>query len=129
MKKAKVTKVTKLDKKDSYGNTTFIVEFANSDKGYYTSKNEDQKKFVVSQEAEYIIEEKVGKTGMSYFKITTPQSDKPFMGGGKKQVDPHVQMIGFAMAYTKDLIVAGKVPIDGLEKQFDVMYKIMASKI
>src|SRR5688500_1509807 len=131
-KKAKVTKITKMEKKDSYGNTSFIIELDNGDKGFYTSKNEDQKKFVANQEAEYMIEEKTGSKGKKYFKITTPQSDAPFNkggGGGRPQVDPRVQMISFAMSYCKDLIIAGKIGLQDMEKEFGRIYTVMISKI
>lgn len=129
MKKAKVTKITKIDKKDTYGNTSFIIEFDNGDKGYYTSKNEEQTKFMVGNVADYLIEEKQGKNG-TYYKVTIPQSDKPaWSGGGRPQQDPKVQMISFAMAYTKDLIVGGKVSMNDLEKEFNRVYNIMISKL
>ena len=120
-----------MDKKDSYGNTSFIIEFENSDKGFYTSKSEDQKKFIIGQETEYNIEEKTGKNNTKYFKVTPPQSE--FSGGGfkggKPVVDPRIQMISFAMAYTKDLVVAGKINIEQIEKQFNSIYNVMISKI
>lgn len=130
MKKGKVTKITRMEKKDNYGNTSFIIELDNGDKGFYTSKNEDQKKFVVGQESEYLIEQKQGTKGV-YYKISIPQAEgggKPF-GGGKVQVDPKVQMISFAMSYTKDLIVGGKVQINDLEKEFMRIYNTMTSKL
>lgn len=128
-KKAKVTKITKMEKKDNYGNTSFIIEFENGDKGFYRSKNEDQKKFTVNQEAEYLIEEQTGKEGKKYFKITTPQVDTPFNKGGNQKLDPKAQMISFAMAYTKDLVVAGKVPLEQLKTQFGIIYQTMTEKI
>lgn len=128
MKKAKVTKITKMDKKDDYGNTSFVIELDNTDKGFYVSKNENQTKFVVGQESEYNIEEKQGKKGV-YYKITIPQSDKPSFGGGRPQADPRIQMIGFAMSYTKDLVVAGKVELKNMTIQFDILYNEMISKI
>lgn len=125
MKKSKVTKITKMDKKDNYGNTTFIIEFENGDKGFYTSQKEDQTKFIVTQEAEYNIEEKEGKKG-KYYKITPPQ---PQGGGRKPQAEPRIQMISFAMSYTKDLVVAGKIPLDDIERIFGKIYSTMTSKI
>lgn len=127
-KKAKVTKVTKMDKKDTYGNTSFIIEFDNNDKGFYTSKNEDQTKFVAGNVCDYTIEEKIGQKG-PWFKVSVPQSEKPAFGGGRPQQDPRVQMISFAMAYTKDLIVGGKVQMPDLEKEFNRVYNIMISKL
>lgn len=125
--KAIVTKVTKMDKRDMYNNTSFKIELDNGDSGFYTSKNEDQTKFVVGKEAEYNIEKKIGKEGKEYFKITLPQSDKSF--GGRPQVDPKTQMISFSMSYCKDLVVAGKVDIKDIGKQFDIIYTLMISKL
>jgi hypothetical protein len=128
--KNKVTKLTKLDKLDNYGNTTFVVEFADGVKGFYTSKDPEQKKFVVGTESvEFNIEEKEGKKG-KYNKITLPQmAGKPPFGGGKPPVEPRVQMISFAAAYTKDLIVAGKVPLSEFGVTFEMIYGEMTNKI
>ena len=129
MKKAKVTKITKMDKKDTYGNTSFVVEFDNGDKGFYTSKQENQTKFVIGQENEYNIEEKQGSKGV-YYKVTPPQSENKFNGGGgKPSIDPRVQMISFSMSYAKDLAVGGKIGIQDLEKYFDIIYNKMTSKL
>jgi hypothetical protein len=127
-KKARVTKITKMDKLDNYGNTSFIIEFDNADKGYYNSKNANQTKFVVGNVADYSIEEKQGSKGV-YYKITTPQEPGAFKGSGRPQVEPRIQMISFSMSYCKDLIVAGKVPMSDLEKEFNRIYTVMISKI
>lgn len=128
--KAKVTKVVKMDKRDTYNNVSFVIDFDNGDSGFYTSKFEDQTKFVVGKESEYLIEEKEGKTGKKYYKITLPgDGGQKFSGGGKPQIEPRVQMISFAMSYTKDLVVAGKVPVESISKEFDNIYKLMISKL
>lgn len=130
MKKAKCIKITKMDKKDNYGNTSFIIDLENGDSGFFRSKDENQTKFAVGQETEYNIEEQTGQTGKKYYKITIPQSEKPsFGGGGRPQQDPRVQMISFAMAYTKDLVVAGKVELKDLGTQFDILYNEMIGKL
>lgn len=128
MKKAKTTKIVKMEKKDSYGNTSFIITMDNGDEGFYTSKNENQTKFVIGQESEYEIEKKQGSKGF-YNKITAPQGQRQFGNTGRIQQDPKVQMISFAMAYTKDLIVAGKVTMNDLEKEFNRVYTVMTSKL
>lgn len=129
-KKSKPNRIEKKDKKDSYGNTSFVISFDNGDRGFYTSKDEDQKKFVVGVEVEYLIEEKVGSTGTKYFKITLPQSQS-FSGGfqKKQQQDPKVQFISFAASYTKDLIVAGKATPESFDFTFDKIYNKMMSKL
>jgi hypothetical protein len=133
-KKAKVTKITKWEKKPGYNDTSFTIEFDNGDKGFYSSKDDDQKRFVGGQEAEYNIEEKDGKNGKKYFRITSPLDPAPAQyrgggGGGRPQIDPKVQMISFAAAYTKDLIVAGKIEIKEFGSQFNNIYNTMISKI
>lgn len=117
-----------MEKKDSYGNTSFIITMDNGDEGFYTSKNENQTKFVIGQESEYEIEKKQGSKGF-YNKITAPQEQRQFGNTGRIQQDPKVQMISFAMAYTKDLIVAGKVTMNDLEKEFNRVYTVMTSKL
>lgn len=124
--KAIVTKITKMEKIDSYGNTSFIIEFDNGDKGFYSTKNAEQNYFVVGKDAEYNIEAKQGSKG-TYYKVTTTQ--KEFSGGFKKQIDPKVQMISFAMAYSKDLVVSGKVDLKDLGQTFERMYQSMISKL
>ena len=130
MKKAKVAKITKMEKKDNYGNTSFIIELDNGDKGFYTSKNENQTKFVSGQESEYEIEEKQGSKGV-YYKITIPQSEQGgnWPKGGRPAPEPRVQMISFAMAYAKDLVVAGKVEMKALPETFDIIYNEMIGKL
>lgn len=135
-KKAKVTKVTRLDKQDSYGNTTFIIEFENADRGFYTTQKPEQDKFIVGNVADYEIEKKTGSKGQDYYKIMTP---KPADGGGPKwsgsgrnqskpQRDPKEQCASFACAYTKDLVIGEIVTMDEFEKTFERLYKLMASK-
>jgi hypothetical protein len=133
MKKSKVTKITKFDKKPGYNDTSFSIEFENGDKGYYSSKVEDQKSFIIGQEAEYNIEEKTGKNNTKYYRITSPLDPAPAYkgggGGGKPQVEPRIQMISFAMSYCKDLIIADKVGMHDMEKEFGRIYNVMTSKI
>jgi hypothetical protein len=125
--KNKVTKVIKFDKKDSYGNTSFSIEFENGVRGFYSTKNENQTKFVVGQEAEYELEQKQGAKG-PYNKVKVPQTDfKP--GGGRPQVEPRIQMISFAAAYAKDIVVAGKVPLSDFAVTFEMIYTEMTNKL
>lgn len=129
MNKSKVTKVTRMDKQDNYGNTSFVIEFENGDKGFYTSKSPEQTKFIVGNVADYNIEKKTGSTGKEYFKIIVPQEQGFGFKGGKPQVEPRIQMISFAAAYTKDLIVGGKANLIDFETHFNKIYTVMISKI
>jgi hypothetical protein len=56
----------------------------------------------------------------------------PMGGGGfasKKGPDPKTQIIGFSMSYAKDLVVAGKIPIEQLAATFERIYNLMAAKL
>jgi len=125
--KARPTKITKLDKLDNFGNTTFIIEFDDNTKGFYTSKNPEQNKFIVGNVADFEIEVKQGSKG-PYNKITV--AAPAFMKGGQKPpIEPRIQMISFAAAYTKDLVVAGKFGMQDFEKEFNRIYSVMIAKI
>jgi hypothetical protein len=128
MGKAKVTKILKLDKLDSFNNTSFVIEFDDGTKGFYTSKNPDQNKFIVGNVADFEVEVKQGSKG-PYNKITVPNSGQPFKGGGRPPVDPKVQFIGFSASYSKDLICAGKIEMKDFENTFNKIYALMISKL
>lgn len=95
------------------------VELDNGDKGQIGSKEKMPAKLNPGQELTYTIE--VTSRGN---KIKAVQGDKQF-GAKKPQIDPKVQMISFAAAYTKDLVVAGKVEMKDFEAAFKRMYSIM----
>lgn len=126
-KKARVTKIVKLDKLDSFGNTSFIIEFDEGTKGFYTSKNPDQNKFIVGNVADFEVEVKQGSKG-PYNKITVPNTGLQFKQG-KPAVDPKVQFIGFSASYTKDLVCAGKTDMKEFESTFNRIYALMLSKL
>jgi hypothetical protein len=130
IKNAQVTRLVKSAAVDSYGKWSFQLEFSNGDKGYYNTKNGEQTYFVHGSQADYLIEAKTSKTGSTYYVITHPEEKAAApAGGGFKKPDPKVQIVGFAMAYTKDLIVAGKLELKDLESGFNRIHAIMASKL
>lgn len=128
-KKSIVTKVTRFDKKDNYGQYSFLIEFKNGDKGYYNHKDENQQKFVSGVETNYTIDEKVGKNGNLYWKLAIPGESTFKPGGSKPPIDPKVQFIGFSASYSKDLICAGKVEMKDFETTFNKIYALMISKL
>lgn len=132
-KKSKVTRLVKSNQPDSYGKWSFNLEFENGDKGYYNTKDGDQKFFIHGNLADYGIEAKTSKAGSTYYVITSPEeSAKPATTGGfqqKARQDPKVQLAGFAGSYTKDLIIAGKTDLNGFEALFERIFKAMSSKL
>jgi len=103
---------------------TFEVLFENGDGGQYTSKSENQIKFVAGQEAEYEIEQ--SKYG---FKIKPVQPQQGAFKGQKSggyQREPFSEMcIGHAMGYAKDLVVAGIGSFEELPSIFSRIYGTM----
>jgi hypothetical protein len=113
-KTSKVTKVTKMEKQDNYGNFSFVPEFENGDKGFYTTKESEQKKFVSGQQIEYCIEKKTGSTGKDYFKITLPKAEGSFNGSAfKGGAKAPANNASFCLAYSKDIYIAKLQTIGG----------------
>ena len=78
MKKAMVNEVKPFGepREGQYGMMyTYGIRFSNGDSGLYTSKSEDQNKFVVGQEAYYTDEAKQSKTGKTWYKIKPANPD------------------------------------------------------
>lgn len=100
------------------------IELENNDKGQIGTKERLPDKIAVGQELTYTIE----STSRGN-KIKAVSAAGSGGGGfkGKPQRDPKEQMISFATAYTKDLIVAGKVDIKDLEPAVKRMYQVMKS--
>lgn len=99
------------------------IELDNGDAGSIGSKEQMPAKLNPGSELTYTIEG-------NKIKAVMPMQQQA--GGGfhkKPQIEPRIQMISFAMAYTKDLVVAGKVDLKGMAVQFDIIYNEMISKI
>lgn len=122
-KTAKITRTTFKQKWEGNGNTVFYhdIELDNGDKGSIGAKEEMPSKLNPGSTLTYTIDGN---------KIKAVQSQNNFPAGAvRKAPDPKVQIIGFAMSYTKDLIVGGKVPMHDLEKEFNRIHSLMASKL
>jgi hypothetical protein len=123
-KKAKITRTTfKNEWTSPQGSKVFFhdIELDNGDKGSIGTKEQMPSKLNPGQELTYTIE------GNKIKAVVGQQAG--FAGGGKKGPDPKVQIVGFAMSYTKDLIIADKVKIDQLSAMFDKIHGIMLAKI
>ncbi len=125
-KKAKITRtVFKNEWKGDKGSVFYHdIELDNGDKGSIGSKEMNPAKLNPGQELTYTIEN--GK-----IKAVAPAGGG-FQGGGfagRKGPDPKAQVVGFAMAYTKDLVVAGKITIEQLPAIFDKIHKLMSDKL
>ena len=101
------------------------IELSNGDKGQIGSKEKMPSKLNPGSELTYTIEET--SRGNKIKAVVTGGSQ--YQGKGRTMPEPRIQMISFAAAYTKDLVVAGKFGMDAFEKNFNVIYQIMISKI
>ncbi len=101
------------------------IELDNGDSGQIGSKEKMPAKLNPGSELTYTIE-----TTTRGNKIKAVVAGAPAGGfKGRSMPEPRIQMISFAAAYTKDLVVAGKFGMDAFEKNFNTIYQIMISKI
>lgn len=124
-KKAKITRTVFISEwANPNGGQVYYheIELDNGDKGQIGSKEKMPAKLNPGNELTYTIE----STSKGNKIKAVMQQGFP---GKKAIVDPKVQMVSFAMAYTKDLVVAGKVPLESMSSYFDKIYNAMTSKI
>jgi hypothetical protein len=101
------------------------LELDNNDKGEIGCKEKLPAQLAVGCSLTYTID-----GGQYGNKIKAVREKNGFgTGGFKKGPDPKVQVAGFAMAYTKDLVVAGKVEIKDLPAIFEKIHALMHAKI
>jgi hypothetical protein len=122
-KKAKITRtVFKNEWAGPNGNVYYHdIELDNGDKGSIGSKEKMPSKLNSGQELTYTIQDNKIKA------VNAPGSGGGFSGG--KGPNPKVQIVGFAMSYTKDLIIGGKVDIKQLPETFEKIHSLMAAKL
>jgi hypothetical protein len=101
------------------------IELANGDKGQIGSKEKMPAKLNPGSELTYTIE---STSRGNKIKAVVPAGNQ-FQGKGRAMPEPRIQMISFAAAYTKDLIVGDKVGMQDFEKEFNKIYNVMISKI
>jgi len=80
----------------------------NGSVGFYSSKKKDQTYFKLNQECEFTEEKQQGQNG-EYIKVKPISSGGNYSNYSKAVKKEQSKYSGFAMAYAKDLFVAGKV--------------------
>ena len=91
----------------------FIVSY-DEKKAIYNSKSKDQQKFISGKEAEFTEEGKnfTDKNGNIHeFTVIKPINQNKQSNFGKALKKEQSRYSGFAMAYSKDLVVAGKIEL------------------
>ena len=107
----------------------FEVHYADK-KAVYTSKSKDQKHFIVNQEAEFTEEIKTftNKSGneVPYTVIKPPQQGFQKQSNfGKALKKEQSKYSGFAVSYSKDLAIAGKIQFEELSPVAWMLFELM----
>lgn len=125
--KAKIIKVTFLKEKEGkFGKEyNFQIEYDDK-KAYYTAKKNPQTHFIEGQEAEFTETSATSAAGNPYYTV------KPIVAAtgsksnyGKALAKEQSRYSGFSMSYSKDLVVAGIIKIDEMEKYCRSMFNLM----
>ena len=106
---------------------SFLISYDDK-KAFYNSKNNPQTSFVKGEEAEFTEETKTytDKNGnaASYISIKPPQSQRQ-SNFGKALKKEQSKYSGFAVAYAKDLVVAGKLDREELGDYAWILFDLM----
>jgi hypothetical protein len=103
----------------------FEIEFENGDKGVYGSfKQPSQNYFKEGEIVKYTFED--GR----YPKVKPITEKKAWTGkgGGFKGEPFEHKAAGFAMSYSKDLVISGHIEIGNMSTYFEKIYKLLISK-
>jgi len=97
----------------------------------YRSKYKDQKKFIPGQEAEFTEEAQTytdQKTGepREYF-VIKPIAQQRQSNYGRELKKEQSRYSGFAVAYAKDLVVAGRLNRDELPEYATILFELMVT--
>ena len=103
---------------------SFKVEYAGRS-AFYSSKSQDQTKFVAGQEAEFTEETKTSSNG-TYLVIKPPMQNKQ-SNFGKALSKEKTRYSGFAVSYAKDLLVAGRITKEELADQAWILFELMVA--
>ena len=113
--KAIIKKIDFLEEKDGNFGKQYNFRVSYDDKSaYYTSKQKEQQKFIVGEEAEFTEEKRSSKNGNDYY-IIKPIYAKEFSNFNRAVKREQSKYSGFAMSYAKDLVVNNIIPIEMIE--------------
>jgi hypothetical protein len=103
---------------------SFKVQY-NGRTAYYNSKRQDQTNFVKGQESEFTEETKTGTNGD--YLIVKPLNQNKQSGWGKALKKEQTRYSGFAVSYSKDLVCAGKLPLEDLPDHAWTLFELMVA--
>jgi len=94
--------------------------------GFYSSKKKDQNKFIKGKEAEFT--EETRQTSQGEMLIIKPVTQNRNSNFGRALKREQSKYSGFALAYAKDLVVAGKIEAKQMFPTADKMFTWMFEK-
>lgn len=122
---AVIQEVTFYKEKESQFGKMYTFKVKYDDKlAFYTSKSKDQNKFIAGQKAEFTEEEKGYKDkngNPATFWVIKPVTQNRQSNFGKALKKEQSRYSGFAMAYAKDLVVAGKITLEQMYAEAQCM--------
>lgn len=125
--KAIIKKVTFTKEYETKFGALFGFKIEYNDKfGYYSAKKKDQTKFIEGKEAEFTEETRTSQNGE--YLVIKPIYNQGQSNYGKALKREQSKYSGFAMAYAKDLVVAGKIDFDKIYLEATMMFDWMVAK-
>jgi hypothetical protein len=125
--KALITKVEFQKEYESKYGTLFAFKVSYDDKtSYYSSKKKDQTNFVEGKEAEFTEEVRQGEKG-EYTVIKPLRLTGQMSNFGRQLKKEQSRYSGFAMAYSKDLVVGGRIQIADMYPEAERMFNFMVA--
>lgn len=106
----------------------FNIEFENGDKGVFNSQKNPQDRFKEGEDVPYTIET-VNRNGYVNVIIRPVVEKKVDSPKNLTSKNFRAEFIGYAAAYAKDLVVAGKVDMKDFSTSFEDIYGVMENKL
>lgn len=124
--KAKITNVKFVKEYDGKYGKMFLhqIEY-DGKKGFYSSKSKEQTFFKKGEDAEFTEEEKTNDRGKFYTVKPVRESFGNNSSYGKALKREQSKYSGFSTSYAKDLVIAGKIPLEELMDYSAVLFNHM----
>ena len=116
------------EKQTQFGTLYQFAVSYDGKRAFYSSKSKDQKKFISGEEAEFTEEERTytDKNGNpASFLVIKPVFQQRQSNYGKNLNKEKSRYSGFAVAYAKDLVVAGRLNKEELPEYATVLFDLM----
>ena len=104
---------------------SFKITYGENKVGYYSCKTKDQTAFKVNEKATFVEETNVTDKG-TFVNIKPEYSKNGYSAFSKAIAKEKSKYSGFAVSYSKDLIIAGKIDISQMAEYSGFLVSLMA---